>query len=56
MAAHDSHQLRSNSYRVLMTRGRDGLIVYVPAILPNGQTNLVMTALKAAGMQVLEDL
>ena len=28
--AHDSHQLRLNSYRVLMTRGRDGLVVYVP--------------------------
>ena len=28
--ARDPHQLRVNSYRVLMTRGRDGFIVFVP--------------------------
>jgi hypothetical protein len=27
---HDPHQLRLNSYRVLLTRGRDGMIIYVP--------------------------
>jgi hypothetical protein len=29
-AATDPHQLRLNSYRVLLTRGRDGSVVYVP--------------------------
>jgi len=28
--AHDPHKLRLNSYRVLLTRGRDGLVLYVP--------------------------
>jgi DUF2075 family protein len=28
--AKDPHQLRVNSYRVLLTRGRDGFIVFVP--------------------------
>jgi hypothetical protein len=27
---HDPHQLRVNAYRVLLTRGRDGAVVYVP--------------------------
>lgn len=27
---HDPHQIRKNAYRVLMTRGRDGLCVFVP--------------------------
>ena len=26
----DPHQIRLNSYRVLLTRGRDGFIVYIP--------------------------
>ena len=29
-AAKDPHQLRINSYRVLLTRGRDGMIIVVP--------------------------
>lgn len=29
---HDPHQLRLNSYRVLLTRGRDGMIVFVPPV------------------------
>jgi DUF2075 family protein len=28
--AHDPHKLRMNSYRVLLTRGRDGAVLYVP--------------------------
>ncbi len=28
--AHDPHQLRLNSYRVLLTRGRDGMAIFVP--------------------------
>ena len=30
VAAKDPHALRMNSYRVLLTRGRDGVVVYVP--------------------------
>ncbi|WP_043817771.1 DUF2075 domain-containing protein [Deinococcus ficus] len=30
-APEDPHRLRLNSYRVLLTRGRDGMILYVPA-------------------------
>ncbi len=30
--AKDSFKLRKNSYRVLLTRGRDGLIIFVPAM------------------------
>ena len=26
----DPHKIRLNSYRVLLTRGRDGVIVYIP--------------------------
>ncbi|WP_425429913.1 DNA/RNA helicase domain-containing protein [Deinococcus hopiensis] len=29
-APENPHQLRLNSYRVLLSRGRDGLILYVP--------------------------
>lgn len=28
--SNDPHQLRVNSYRVLLTRGREGFIVFVP--------------------------
>jgi hypothetical protein len=28
--AKDPHRLRVNSYRVLLTRGRDGFFIYVP--------------------------
>jgi len=27
---HDALQLRRNAYRVLLTRGRDGTVIYVP--------------------------
>jgi hypothetical protein len=52
-AARDSHQLRLNSYRVLMTRGRDGLVIWVPPNLPNGDAPRVYEALRAAGMRSL---
>ena len=28
--AKDPHKLRLNKYRVLLTRGRDGIIIYIP--------------------------
>ena len=31
-SAKDPHQLRINSYRVLLTRGRDGMIIFVPPV------------------------
>ena len=52
-AARDSHQLRLNSYRVLMTRGRDGLVIWVPPNLPRGDSARVLEALQAAGMRPL---
>jgi hypothetical protein len=52
-AARDSHQLRINSYRVLMTRGRDGLAIWVPPNLANGDSPRVLEALRAAGMRLL---
>jgi len=39
--ARDSYQLRLNSYRVLMTRGRDGLVVWVPSNLLDGQPRAI---------------
>ncbi|MBD3107497.1 DUF2075 domain-containing protein [Bacillus sp. AGMB 02131] len=44
---HDPDKLRKNSYRVLMTRGRDGLIIFVPNIK---QLDGVYTVLQEAGM------
>lgn len=41
--ARDPHQLRINSYRVLLTRGRDGFIVFVP---PTSTMNSTYQALK----------
>lgn len=46
----DPHQLRINSYRVLLTRSRDGLVIYVPEDSVFDQTE---HALLAAGAQVL---
>ena len=34
----DSHQLRLNAYRVLLTRGRDATVVFVPRIPDLGET------------------
>jgi hypothetical protein len=48
--AHDPHRLRINSYRVLLTRGRDGVVIFIPrsadmeltnqALLKSGADNL----------------
>jgi len=45
--------LRLNSYRVLMTRGRDGLVIWVPPNLPRGDSPRVFEALRDAGMRAL---
>jgi DUF2075 family protein len=47
---HDPFQLRKNVYRVLMTRGRDGLLVFVPS---HDSLDATYHILLAAGMQVL---
>lgn len=47
---HDPEQLRLNAYRVLLTRGRDGLVVYLP---PSEDLDLTETALLASGVQPL---
>jgi hypothetical protein len=50
----DPEQLRRNAYRVLLTRGRDGLVIFVPDDPSLDSTEL---ALLAAGVQPLpEDL
>lgn len=48
--ARDPHQLRLNSYRVLLSRGRDGLLVFVPPTAPMETT---FGALTSAGLTVL---
>ena len=54
LKAKDSHQLRLNSYRVLLTRGRDGMIVYVPDNIRPGQQDAITNLLIAAGARQLE--
>ena len=44
----DPHQLRTNAYRVLLTRGREGLVLYVPP-RPAGRMDATYEALLAAG-------
>ena len=46
----DPFQLRVNSYRVLLTRGRDGMILFVPALERLDET---CAYLKGAGIQEL---
>lgn len=48
--AHDPHLLRLNSYRVLLTRGRDGMIVFIPSNLEMEQT---YKSLLESGMEIL---
>jgi DUF2075 family protein len=50
-AAKDARQLRINSYRVLLTRGRDGMIIFVP---PVSELDATYEALIASGAQRLE--
>ncbi|MGI8999106.1 MAG: DNA/RNA helicase domain-containing protein [Candidatus Limnocylindria bacterium] len=51
--ARDSHQLRLNSYRVLMSRGRDGVVVFVPSTLADRQSATIQQTLRAAGARDL---
>jgi hypothetical protein len=48
--AHDARQLRLNSYRVLLTRGRDGMAIFVPSI---SDLDATYGALAAAGARLL---
>jgi DUF2075 family protein len=47
-AQEDPERLLMNVYRVLLTRGRDGLVIYIPAITLLDQTEV---ALLAAGVR-----
>lgn len=49
----DPNQLRVNSYRVLMTRGRDGLIIFVPNV---SHLDSVYNVLQEAGMDEINFL
>ncbi len=44
----DAHQLRLNAYRVLLTRGREGIVIFVPPE-PAPKMDAVASALLAAG-------
>lgn len=44
----DAHQLRRNAYRVLLTRGREGLVIFVPPE-PVAKMDATFRALKMAG-------
>jgi len=48
--AKDPHRLRMNSYRVLLSRGRDGFIIFIP---PEPKMMSTYQALKTAGMREL---
>ncbi|MGV3570607.1 MAG: DNA/RNA helicase domain-containing protein [Ramlibacter sp.] len=50
--AKNPRQLRVNSYRVLLSRGRDGLLLYVP---PEDRMTATAAALRAAGASELVD-
>ena len=50
--AHDPHQVRLKSYRVLLSRGRDGVVVFVP---PEPGLDAAYQALSAAGVCPLQD-
>jgi DUF2075 family protein len=52
---HDNRRLRLNTYRVLLTRGRDGFVVFVPDELPAGQGLAVAQVLSAAGVTRLAE-
>jgi hypothetical protein len=47
---HDTLALRRNSYRVLLTRGRDGTVLFVP---PVGELNETLAYLERAGVERL---
>jgi hypothetical protein len=47
----DNDAIRRNAYRVLLTRGRDGFIIFVP---PDPALDETETCLLAAGVRPLE--
>jgi len=49
--AHNPHKLRINSYRVLLTRGRDGFVIFVPN---EEKMNSTYETLIQAGVRILE--
>jgi hypothetical protein len=50
IAQRDPYQLLRNAYRVLLTRGRDGLVIFIP---PESRLDATETALLAAGVRPL---
>ena len=48
----DDKDYRINSYRVLLTRGRDGLIVFIPPVV---DMDIIEKVFKDAGVRKLED-
>jgi len=46
----DPFKLRLNAYRVLLTRGRDGTVIFVP---PLAELDLTAACLQAFGVKVL---
>jgi hypothetical protein len=48
----DPHELRRNSYRVLLTRGRDGSVLFVP---PHADLDATYDHLRACGARALAD-
>lgn len=51
--ARDSRQLRINSYRVLLSRGRDGAVIYLPPTLRPGQQAALAQFFRLAGVSDL---
>jgi len=49
---HDPHQLRLNSYRVLLTRSREGIVIFIP---PTEEFNSTEHVLLAAGARILTE-
>jgi hypothetical protein len=47
----DPYQLRLNAYRVLLTRGRDGTVLFLPPLSSLDETHAYLTA---AGMKSLD--
>lgn len=47
----DPHQLRLNSYRVLLTRSREGMVIFIP---PTHEFDQTSNALLASGARLLE--
>jgi hypothetical protein len=51
----DAHQLRVNAYRVLLTRARDGIVVFVPrlAALDDTHRHLVASGFRELGLSAV---